>query len=106
MTDMRPMQSDGLALEYQGYYGTARGSLEVSDLVNNPTANRKCSILGLGLSEEFWNRRLAKFGPLFENRAYTAMIAQNVVQHLPNVLFLQSNVLVGHIEADAVKHEG
>ena len=34
-----------LALEYQGNYGTARGNLDVADLINNPGAN---SLWGLG----------------------------------------------------------
>ena len=72
------MEPTGLALEYQRYYGTARGNLKIADLVNNPTANSKCHVLGLGLSEEFWNRRLVNFGPLFENRSNPSVIAGDI----------------------------
>src|SRR5258706_2406488 len=40
-----------LAMEYQLEYGGARGDLNVSDLVNNPCANGKCSVNSLCLPE-------------------------------------------------------
>jgi len=42
------LELDALALEYQGNYGTARGDIDISDLVNNPLFNGKCRILSLG----------------------------------------------------------
>ena len=85
---MRAMKADALALEYQRYYGTARGNLKVSDLVNNPAANSECRVFSLGLPEEFWDERLLNFGSLFQDRADPGMVAEDVVQHLPHVLFL------------------
>ena len=38
---------DALSLEYQRDYGTARGNLEVSNLVNNPFVNSPSGIFGL-----------------------------------------------------------
>mgnify|MGYP001562649205 len=63
------MELDGLALEYKRYYGTARGNLEISDIVNNPTAFGKCSVLSLGLPKELWDYRLVNFGALFQDRS-------------------------------------
>ena len=40
-------QPNALALEYQRDYGTARGELNILDLVNNPAANGKCRVFGL-----------------------------------------------------------
>ena len=84
--DMRIMEPDGLALEYQGDYGTPRRNLNVADLVNNPIANSECRVLGLGLSEEFWNRRLVYFGSLFQDLPDSPVVVEDIVQHLPNVL--------------------
>ena len=85
---MEAMELNALALEYQRYYGTARGNLKVSDLVNNPAANSECSVLSLGLPEQFWDQRLVKFGTLFQYRTDSCMVAENVVEHLSDVLFL------------------
>ena len=41
--------NSGLALEYQGNYGTAGRDLDVLDLVNNPSANGLCRVLGARL---------------------------------------------------------
>ena len=41
-----PQLADALALEYQGDYGTARGDLDISDVVNNPFVNCVVSISG------------------------------------------------------------
>ena len=43
---------DALALEYQRDYGTAHGDLNIADLMNNPTANGECRVLGLGFQEQ------------------------------------------------------
>jgi hypothetical protein len=55
---MNPL--NGLALEYQRDYGTAHGNLNVFNLVNNPAANSKCSVFGLGFEEELSNRILCR----------------------------------------------
>ena len=46
---------DALALEYQRDYGTARGNLNITDLVNNPFVNSPLSIQGLSLQEKLGN---------------------------------------------------
>ena len=38
---MEQIELDALALEYQGNYGTARGDLDISNLINNPFINCK-----------------------------------------------------------------
>eukprot|EP01136_Pigoraptor_vietnamica_P022573 Opistho-1_new@73877 len=45
-------QHDGLALEYQREYGSARGNLDVSNFVNNPAASGKCRVFGGRLTKE------------------------------------------------------
>jgi hypothetical protein len=41
------METTGLALEYQGNYGTARADLDILDLINNPSANGLCRLVVL-----------------------------------------------------------
>ena len=96
---------NGLALEYKRDYGTASRNIKVSDLVNNPMANSECRVLGLGFAEQFWNNRLVNFGALFEDTSNSSMIAGDIAEHLPDVFLFQADSLIGHIEADAVKHE-
>jgi hypothetical protein len=43
---------DALALEYKRDYGTARGNLDITNLINNPAANGECCVFGLGLQEQ------------------------------------------------------
>ena len=50
-----PQGPNALALEYQLIYGSAHGNLDVSDLVNNPSANGKCRIDGPSLTEHTLN---------------------------------------------------
>ncbi len=76
------MEPNGLALEYKRDYGTARRDLNVADLVNNPAASGKCSILGLSLQEELVDIRLSKFRSLFDDRPYAFLIAPDAVQAL------------------------
>jgi len=46
------METNALALEYKRYYGSARGNLNVHNLVNDPTANGECRVFGRSLSKE------------------------------------------------------
>jgi hypothetical protein len=56
-----PIQANrALALEYQGNYGTARGNLDIADLVNDPSANDVRRVLGLRFSEQGKDRLLGK----------------------------------------------
>lgn len=45
-------QLDALSLEYKRVNGSARGNLDVTNLVNNPAANGVTSVLGPSLEEE------------------------------------------------------
>lgn len=58
---------DALALEYQGDYGTAHGDLQITDLMNNPTANGVCRVFGLGFQEQPVNLFVRELRSLFEN---------------------------------------
>jgi hypothetical protein len=71
------MQPNALALEYQGIYGTARGNLNVFDLVNNPVANGKCRVLNLSFPEEFPHGFFPDVGSFRDDRAHPFLIAQN-----------------------------
>lgn len=99
------MQSDALALEYQRYYGAASRDVNVADLVNNPTANGVCSVLRLGLAEEFLDNRLLQLGALFQNGSNAPVVTGDVVDHFSDVLLFQSNGLVCHVEANTVEHK-
>ena len=63
--------NSGLALEYQGNYGTARRDLDVLDLVNNPSANGLCRVLGTRLPEEGSYLTMGEVSVLLDNRADT-----------------------------------
>lgn len=41
-----------LAFEYQADYRPALGNLDISDLMNNPSANGECRVFGLGFKEK------------------------------------------------------
>lgn len=59
--------ADGLALEYQGNYGSARGDLDVSYLVNNPVANGVCRISRRGFDEKSLGLLLGQGSPLSDD---------------------------------------
>ncbi len=46
------VELDGLALEYQGDYGTAYRNVDVLNTVNNPTTECKICVFSLGLPQE------------------------------------------------------
>ena len=60
-------QPDALSLEYQINYGLARRDLDITDLINNPTANGKCSVLGFGLQKQFLDLLTTDFGPIYKD---------------------------------------
>ena len=68
------MELNGLALEYQGNYGTARGDLDIADLVNNPAASGKCHVFGLGLPEKSANGLILQVRPLTNDRPNALMV--------------------------------
>ncbi|HME36712.1 MAG TPA: hypothetical protein VKF84_15870 [Candidatus Sulfotelmatobacter sp.] len=67
-------QLNGLALEYKRDYGTARGHLDVFNLVNNPAANGICSVLGLSFEEQLGNRFFVEFRALLNDRTNPPML--------------------------------
>ena len=77
------MERNALALEYQRDYGTARGDLNVADLVNDPTAGGKGCISGLSFQEEGFDLSLGKARALFDNGANTFLVSLNAGGRLP-----------------------
>ena len=73
------MELNGLSLEYQGNYGTAKGDLDVTNLINNPTANGKCRVFGLGFEEQLGDVLFANVGTVLDDRTNALLIAGNSV---------------------------
>jgi hypothetical protein len=65
---------DALALEYKRDYGTARGDLNIADLVNNPAANGECRVFGLGFQEQPIDLFPAKLSPLLDDLTDTPLV--------------------------------
>ena len=63
MDSMTGNELDALALEYQGDYGTAFRNVDISYLMNNPSANGLCRVFGLGLKEQSSNLLLVELIP-------------------------------------------
>ena len=55
-------EANALAFEYQGYYGTASGDVNISDIVNNPNAFGIVCVFGPGFSEKITDLPLIKVG--------------------------------------------
>ena len=72
-------EMNALPLEYKGYYGTARGDFDISNIINNPAATGKCRVLGLSLSEESLRVLLAELSSRSNQIAQPCMIADDVV---------------------------
>jgi hypothetical protein len=79
---MNQLDLDALALEYKRDYGTARRSLDVRDLVNNPTANRKCRIFGLSLPEQGADLLGGERSTLLNDRADPLLVTQDCIKSL------------------------
>lgn len=73
---------DALALEYKRDYGTARGDLNVADLMNNPAANGECRVLGLGFQEQPVDLFPRQVGPLFNDLTDSTLVGVNRVKPL------------------------
>jgi hypothetical protein len=80
---MTNMQSTALALEYQGYYGTARRNLNIADLMDNSAANSPIRIFGLGFQEESSNSLFVKTCTLFQNGTNTLLVGLDSTEPLP-----------------------
>ena len=74
---MQIEQPNGLALEYKRDYGTARGHLDVFNLVNNPAANGVCSVLGLSFEEQLGNSFFVEFRALLNDRTNPSVFNVN-----------------------------
>jgi hypothetical protein len=72
------MKSNALALEYQRDYIAARRDLDVLDLVNNPSANGKCSVFGLSFGKKAGYNFLVELGSLSDDAANPFVVAENV----------------------------
>ena len=71
----QPTDLNGLPLEYERRYGTARRDLDVTYLINNPAASGKCSVFGLGLQEELGNVFLSEARSLLNHGADPLLVA-------------------------------
>lgn len=71
------MELNGLALEYQRYYGGASGDLDITDLVNNPAANGECRVFGLGLPEEGTYGSIVKIRSFAHDGADSLVLGKN-----------------------------
>ena len=80
------LELDGLSLEYKRDNGTARGNLEVSDLVNNPVAGGKCRVLGLSLPKETLDDLLGQRRPLGHERTHAIVLNADFAELLPEEL--------------------
>jgi len=70
---------DALALEYQRDYGSAKGNLDVFDLVNNPSANGVCRVFGLRFAEEVSDSAWAEIGVLRDHGTDPRMVADYIL---------------------------
>jgi hypothetical protein len=73
-------------LEYQGNYGTARGNLDVSDLVNNPEANGLCRVHGVRVPEEGHDLSLGEVRSLLKDGADSLLVRVQRIQLLAQPL--------------------
>ena len=73
------MELNGLALEYQGNYGSARGNLDIADFVNNPVAGGVCNVFGLGLPEKSANGLVLQIRPFTNDGTNSLVLGQNIL---------------------------
>jgi hypothetical protein len=64
---MKNMEFTGLALEYQGNYGSAHRNLNFADLVDDAATQSKIRIFGLSFKEETFNSRFVDSCTSFDN---------------------------------------
>jgi hypothetical protein len=74
---MKSMKSNGLALEYQRDYAAARGNLNISHLINNPSANGKCSVFGLSFGKQSFNDFLSQLRALNHDVSDSFVVAED-----------------------------
>lgn len=71
--------NDALALEYQSDYRTAKGDLNILDLVNNPGANGECRVFGLGIAEEGFDLAAGQCRALFQDSPNSLLVRQEAL---------------------------
>jgi len=81
--DMRIVESDALALEYQRDYGTAWRHLNLSDLIDDPTGQSPIRIFGLSLKEQSFNCRFVEACTVFDDGANAILVSLNGTKPLP-----------------------
>ena len=74
---------DALSLEYKRDYGTARRNLDITNLVNNPTANGECRVLGLSLPKQGFDLLRRQPSSVGQNSPDAPLVAQDGVKPLP-----------------------
>ena len=72
---MNEMKLDALALEYQGYYGTARGNYDVFDLLNNSFVQGEGGILSLSFPKELLYFPVSEFSVASNNISDSGLVA-------------------------------
>ena len=70
---------DALALEYQRDYGTARGDLDISDIVNNPFVNCVYGIFRLGFTEKALDLPLREIGMLGDDLPNPFLVTEDTI---------------------------
>ena len=71
------MELNGLAFEYKGNYGGARGDLDLADVVNNPFTEGVCRVLGLGFPEKSANGLILQVRPFTNDRPDALVLGQD-----------------------------
>lgn len=70
-------EPNGLAFEYQAMYGRASGDIQVTDLVNDPTANGECRVFGLGMPKQSPDLGPWECRPFGDNRTNPSLITKD-----------------------------
>ncbi len=73
-TDMRAVESNALALEYQRDYGTASRHLNIADLVDDPAGQSPIRVFGLSFKEQSLNCRFVEACTVFDYGANAALV--------------------------------
>ncbi len=77
---MNQLVSNALALEYQGNYGTVRGDLDISYLVNNPFVNSPRGILRFDFPEESSNFPCSEIRVLSDDTPDSPLVTNDPTQ--------------------------
>ena len=67
------------ALETQGNDRSARGDLDVTNLMNNPAVEGEGCVFGLGLAEQRFNGIFMQVRPFADNRTDALVVGHNSI---------------------------